>query len=169
MVQPCEHIDGGPFLQEIEHHLPSDFLWVCTDSFSYDAVIGRKHIGSLSQRQRVVTIPHGNQSRGNILESSKTTQRFGQTIETCACLPQPLRIGSNNFGYEFGKQAWGGCGHDIFSSQEQFSPPNFGWSRGGQSKALSRMSGCRMSCGGPLRISSLGSSNSTDENVPPIS
>src|SRR5260370_26612349 len=93
LVQSCQDIDRSPFLQEIKHHLPSDFLGIGTDSFSYNAVICGKHIGSFVQRPARVAVPDSNESRGNVLEPAKTAQWFRQIIQVCARLFQPFRIG----------------------------------------------------------------------------
>src|ERR1700733_6915343 len=67
MVQSCQDIDRSPFLEEIQHHLAGDFLGICTDSFSHDAVIGGKHIGSLVQRPAKVAFTASHQSSWNVL------------------------------------------------------------------------------------------------------
>src|ERR1700756_2645245 len=81
MVQPCQDINGSSFLQEIQHHLPSDFFGICTDPFGHDAVIGGKHIGSFVQRPARVAFPDGNQSCRNVLEPAKTPPWFRQIVE----------------------------------------------------------------------------------------
>src|SRR5260370_15478403 len=97
MVQSGQDIDRCPFLQEIKHHLPSDFLGICTDSFSHNAVIGREHISSLAQRPLRVAFPNRNKSRRNVLETAETAWWFGQMVEACTRLLPECRIRHTNF------------------------------------------------------------------------
>ena len=80
-VQSCQDIDRCPFLEEIQHHLPSDFFGICTDSFVHDAVIRSKYICSLFQRPINLAVPDGNESRGNILKPAQAAQRLCQIVE----------------------------------------------------------------------------------------
>src|SRR5208337_3976478 len=71
LVHSGQDIDGCTFAKEILHHLLSDFLGICTDTFGSYSMIGCKNINGFVQRPARGAFADGNKSCRNVLETAK--------------------------------------------------------------------------------------------------
>src|ERR1700733_5771838 len=80
-VQPCQHVDGCSFRQEVENHLSGDLAWICTDSLFCDSVVRGKDVGGFADGLGKMIAANSGDLGGEVLKTPQAAKRLGQGVE----------------------------------------------------------------------------------------